>query len=164
MKENNDDLSFVYPKEGVNYFVDAACILKGAKNKRAAELYINFLCDPNVAVCNAEKICYRSPNMAVVENEEYQEFLADLHPDALEIMYPDLEKLYPGVDTSTYYFHRLPSETLSKMSELWSELKISTTEDSDSGILYWISGAFIVAIAGLLIFLKIRKSKRENEQ
>ena len=28
MKENNPDLAFVYPKEGVNYFFDSACILK----------------------------------------------------------------------------------------------------------------------------------------
>ena len=161
---NNDKLAFVYPKEGANIFVDAVCIPVSSEHKEAAELYINFLCDPKVAVCNAEKICYRSPNTAVVENEEYQEFLADLHPDVLEIMYPDLEKLYPGVDTNAFYFHRLPSETLSKMSALWSELKISTTEDSDSGMLYWISGAFIVVIVCLFVFIKVRKSKRENEQ
>lgn len=41
MYDNNPDLAFVYPKEGVNFFVDAACILKGAKNKLAAELYID---------------------------------------------------------------------------------------------------------------------------
>ncbi|MBQ1847314.1 MAG: hypothetical protein II135_04840, partial [Clostridia bacterium] len=129
----------------------------------AAELYINFLCDPNVAVCNAEKICYRCPNKAVLENEEYLEFLADLHDDAMDILYPDLEKLYPGVDTDDYYFHRLSTEALSKMTSLWSELKITSTEGSDSGILYWISGAFVVVLVALFVIYKVRKSKREHE-
>ena len=37
MKDNNDDLEFVYPEEGVNYFVDAMCIPTSANNKKAAE-------------------------------------------------------------------------------------------------------------------------------
>ena len=164
MYENNDKLAFVYPKEGTNIFVDACCIPTSAEHKEAAELYINFLCDPNVAVCNAEKICYRSPNKAVLENEEYQEFLADLHDDAMDILYPDLTELYPDKDTDDFYFHRLPSDALSKMTSLWSELKITSTEDSDSGALYWISGAFIVAIIAVFVLLKIRKSKREHEE
>jgi spermidine/putrescine transport system substrate-binding protein len=44
------------------------CIPKGARNKAAAELYINFLLDTEVAVANAEYICYASPNTKVVEN------------------------------------------------------------------------------------------------
>ena len=71
MKENNPDLAFVYPKEGVNYFFDSACILKGSKNKLAAELYINFLLEPDVALANAEYICYGSPHSEVYNNPDY---------------------------------------------------------------------------------------------
>ncbi|MBQ3326306.1 MAG: spermidine/putrescine ABC transporter substrate-binding protein, partial [Clostridia bacterium] len=42
MAENNDDLAVAFPKEGANIFVDAMCIPTTAKNKGAAELYINF--------------------------------------------------------------------------------------------------------------------------
>ena len=163
MYENNDKLAFVYPKEGTNIFVDSLCIPVSAEHKEAAELYINFLCDPKVAVCNAEKICYRSPIKTVIEDEGYLEFLAELHDDALDILYPDLEALYPGVDTDTFYFHRLPQTAESKMTSLWSELKITTTEESDSGALYWISGGFIIVIVVLFVVFKIRKSKREHE-
>lgn len=110
MKENNPDLAFVYPKEGVNYFIDAACILKGAKNKLAAELYINFLLEPDVALANAEYICYGSPNSAVYENPEY-EYYQD------ELLYPE-EGAF-----KTQLFTNLSSETLALMSTLWDDVK-----------------------------------------
>ena len=103
MYANNNDLAFYYPKEGTNVFVDSVCIPKGCSSKAAAELYINYLLDPNVALQNAETICYASPNTAVVENEDYREFLTELHPDAYSILYPDLEKLYPDADINDYY-------------------------------------------------------------
>lgn len=110
MKENNDDLEFVYPKEGVNYFVDGCCILKGSKNKRAAELYIDFLLDPEVAKANAEYICYGSPNIAVYENPEYE-------------YYQD-EYLYPEEGSfKTQLFCNPSAETLALMSTLWDDVK-----------------------------------------
>jgi len=110
MKENNDDLEFVYPKEGVNYFVDGCCILKGSKNKRAAELYIDFLLDPEVAKANAEYICYGSPNTAVYENPEYE-------------YYQD-EYLYPEEGSfKTQLFCNPSAETLALMSTLWDDVK-----------------------------------------
>lgn len=110
MKENNDDLEFVYPKEGVNYFVDGCCILKGSKNKRAAELYIDFLLDPEVAKANAEYICYGSPNTAVYENPEYE--------------YYQNEYLYPEEGSfKTQLFCNPSEETLALMSTLWDDVK-----------------------------------------
>ena len=110
MQENNPDLAFVYPKEGVNYFLDAACVLKGTKNKLAAELYINFLNEPEVALANAEYICYGSPNSAVYENPEYS-YYQD------EILYPE-EGAF-----KTQIFRNTSSETLALMSELWDDVK-----------------------------------------
>ncbi len=110
MKENNDDLEFVYPKEGVNYFVDCACILKGAKNKLAAELYLNFLNEPDMALANAEYICYGSPNEAVYTNPEY-EYYQD------ELLYPEDGAF------KTQIFRNLPKHTLDLMSTLWDDVK-----------------------------------------
>lgn len=110
MKENNPDLAFVYPKEGVNYFFDAACILKGAKNKLAAELYINFLLEPDVALANAEYICYGSPHTEVYNNPEYT-------------YYHD-EILYPAEGAfKTQLFRNMSPETLALMSSLWDDVK-----------------------------------------
>lgn len=110
MKDNNDDLEFVYPKEGVNYFVDGCCILKGTKNKLAAELYLNFLCDPEVALANAEYICYGSPVEDVYNNPEYSYYQDP-------ILYPE-EGAF-----KTQIFKNLSPESLQLMSDLWDEVK-----------------------------------------
>jgi spermidine/putrescine transport system substrate-binding protein len=162
MYENNPDRAFAYPKEGTNIFVDAMCIPKSSTNKEAAELYINFLLDPNVALQNAETVCYATPNTAVVEMEEYQEFLAEIHPDAMDILYPNYEELYPGKDSRDYYFRNLPQSTLDNVAKLWSELKIASTEDSDSYIIYILCILAVVLLAGLVVYLKIRKRRRAN--
>lgn len=62
MKENHN-LHFYYPEEGFNVFIDSICIPKGSKNKKAAEAFINFLCETDVAVANCEYICYFSPHI-----------------------------------------------------------------------------------------------------
>lgn len=110
MQDNNPDLSFVYPKEGVNFFVDGVCILKGSRNKLAAELYINFLLEPDVALANAEYICYASPHTEVFNDPEYYFYQN-------EILYPEDGKF------KTQLFLNLDSEILSLMSTLWDDVK-----------------------------------------
>ncbi|MBR2731340.1 MAG: spermidine/putrescine ABC transporter substrate-binding protein [Clostridia bacterium] len=110
MHDNNEALAFVYPKEGVNYFVDAACILKGSKNKRAAELYLDFLNEPEVALANAEYICYGSPHTEVYNDPDY--------------LYYQNELLYPEEGAfKTQLFTNLSPETLALMSTLWDDVK-----------------------------------------
>jgi len=171
MKENNDDLEFVYPKEGVNYFFDCACILKGAKNKQAAELYLNFLNEPDVALANAEYICYGCPNEAVYTNEDY-EYYQD------ELLYPE-EGAF-----KTQIFRNLSEESLALMSTLWDDVKSyipsgnsyaslffsDGTQNIDDGervtgetIKYAICiGAFILICLAYIIFRALRKRYREN--
>lgn len=109
MQEINPDLGFVYPEEGVNSFVDAMCIPKNAKNKLSAELYINFMLEPEVALANAEYICYASPNTEVVNNPEYS-FYGD-------------EVLYPEKEPRTQIYINLSDESLALMNTLWDEVK-----------------------------------------
>ena len=56
MIEENPDLAFVIPKEGTNYFVDAMCVPATSTQKEAAEMYINFMCETEVALANCEFI------------------------------------------------------------------------------------------------------------
>ena len=65
MLENNPDLGYCFPKEGVNAFYDAFCVPVCSKNKKGAEAFINFMQEPQVAFENAEYIYYRSPNITV---------------------------------------------------------------------------------------------------
>ena len=171
MKENNEDLEFVYPKEGVNYFVDCACILKGAKNKLAAELYLNYLNEPDVALANAEYICYGSPNEAVYTNPDY-EYFED------ELLYPE-EGAF-----KTQIFSNLPKHTLDLMSTLWDDVKnyipsngsyryvffdddaaVSSGGEEITGdtVKYGICiGMFLLICAAYIIFRFARKKYREN--
>ena len=110
MKANNDDLEFVYPKEGVNIFVDSMCVPTSCQNYEAAFLYINFMLEPEIGLANAEYICYASPNTAVVNNENYS--LKDS-----KILYPSEEDM-PEVQ----YFHDLDPEIRSYYESLWEEV------------------------------------------
>ena len=98
MQENNPDLAIVFPKEGANIFVDSACIPVGAQNKTAAEMYINFLLEPDIALANAEYLYYASPNTTVLDNPDYS--LA-----GNEVVYPSDE-----ITANTEYFHNLPRQ------------------------------------------------------
>ncbi len=149
MYANNPDLAFVYPKEGTNIFVDCACIPKGAEHKEMAELYINFLADPTVAVENAIATGYASPNKAVLEDEDYVAYLAEIHPDAQKILYND-----EGIKVE--YFHDLPDETKNLMNTLWEDIVAS---GFNTTILIVVCGVIVV---GLVVFFVIRKNNKKK--
>ena len=67
MMDENPDLGFVIPEEGTNYFVDAMCIPAGSKNKEAAEMFINYMCETSVGVANCDYIGYSTPITEVWE-------------------------------------------------------------------------------------------------
>lgn len=109
MYDNNEDLGFYYPKEGTNFFYDSACVPKNAQNYDAAMMFINFLLEPDIALANAEYICYATPHAAVRENPEYS--------------LKDSEVLYPDTLPTIASFRNLPQETLTLMNNLWTEIK-----------------------------------------
>lgn len=109
MQSDNPDLEFVYPDEGTNYYYDSACIPKGARNKAAAELFINFLLEPDVALANAEYNMCATPHKAVRANPAYT-----LRGNAY---------LYPETLPAVQYFEHLPNEIIRYMNMLWTEVK-----------------------------------------
>lgn len=147
MAENNDDLSVAFPKEGANIFVDAMCIPTTAKNKGAAELYINFMEEPEVALANAEYIAYATPNTEVLKMDDYTY-------KGNEILYPD-ESLFENYQ----YFHNLPPETQTLMSNFWSDLKV---DGSSNRSVYVGLIAFVAVVAGYAIFHFARRKHREK--
>ena len=113
MQENNEDLDFVYPSEGVNIFVDSVCIPKSTQNYEAAMMYLNFLLEPDIALEVAEYVMYASPHTAVVNNDDYS-------LKGNEYLYPD-EANYP----KTQYFHDIDPSVRSYYERLWEEVKLS---------------------------------------
>lgn len=63
-EEGNPDLAYAVPDEGSNVWFDNVIIPKSSKNAEAAEKFINFLCDAQVAKANTEYIGYSTPNKA----------------------------------------------------------------------------------------------------
>ena len=111
MADINPDLAFVYPDEGTNIFIDAMCIPANAKNKEAAELFINFMCEPEIALANANYLGYLCPNTAVLSDDRYE--------------YKDNEVLYPEKEVKTEYFHNLDQDMLDYLASLWEKVKLA---------------------------------------
>lgn len=86
MKWENPDLEYVIPQEGSNFWVDAMVIPKTSKHKAEAELFINFMCDPEIAYKNADYIGYSSPHLEAKKM---------LDPELLNdpAAYPEMEEL-----------------------------------------------------------------------
>ena len=148
MIADNPDLAFAIPEEGTNYFVDAMCIPATSKKKEAAEMFINFMCEPEVAAENCNFIGYSTPITAVWEQ-------LDDEIKYSPIAYPDAEVL-----ANTESFSVLPDEINQAMDQQWSMMK--SYNEGGSG---WMILVFMAAAVSLNIFVlwrKYYKRKREN--
>ncbi len=154
MYEDNDALAFTYPKSGTNVFVDAFCIPKNSRQPEIAESYINFMLSAEPAIANAEYLYYACPNTLVTEDEGYQETMAEIHPDAMQILYPD------NTDFTATYYQNLDPQTLAFTGTLWEELKI---ENSIEPWILWSAGIILALVIGLLLFKYIRTAYREKQ-
>lgn len=66
MREN-PDLDYVIPQEGSNLWFDAMVVPANAPHKKAAEQFINFMCETQTAFKNADYIGYSSPHTEAVK-------------------------------------------------------------------------------------------------
>lgn len=154
MYEGNDALAFKYPESGTNVFVDAFCIPKNSRHPEIAEAYINFMLSREPAVANAEYLYYACPNTLVTNDKGYQETMSEIHPDAMDILYPE------STDFHTEYYHNLDPETLSYTNQLWEELKI---QNSIEPWVLWTAGIILAAVIGSLLFKFIRAALRAKQ-
>ena len=114
MMDNNPDLRFYLPEsQGFNLFIDAMCIPKCAQEKEAAELFINFMCDPEISGANMDYICYGSPIEGATEYMD--EYLAES-----EVIYPDASVLQNG---SSYAY--LPEEITRYVENLFMQVRVN---------------------------------------
>ena len=122
MLENNEDLAYVVPEEGSNWFVDAMCVLKTSQHKEEAEAWINFMASTEANLRNMDYIWYASPNAEALETYPayYEETYGEpLDPALYEIMAPSQEVL----DRCEAYLV-LPAETRTLYNDLWTQLGI----------------------------------------
>ncbi len=122
MLENNEDLRFVVPEEGSNWFVDAMCVLKTADNYDNAMKWINFIASTDANLRNMDYIWYASPNTEALERypawyeEQYEE---PLDPEIYEIIAAPQDVL----DRCEMYLC-LPKPTRVLYNDLWIKLGI----------------------------------------
>ena len=149
MRETNEDLAFVFPKEGFNQFVDAMCIPKGCVNQEAAEMFINFMCEPKVSAENCGYIGYSTPISAAKD-------LMDEDVVSNEVAYPSAEVL-----ANSEIFRNLSDETNKVMDDLWIEVRIGTITTG-----FWIAVAVlamgVMALCALSIYRKQKRLRARN--
>lgn len=111
MKELNENLEYAIPKEGTNLWFDNIVVPKTSKNKEEAELFINFLCRPEIALKNTEYIGYSTPNVEALK----------LLPEELQVdkvAYPKDEDLV-GAE-----IFKDPGEFVKEYSRIWTEVLV----------------------------------------
>ena len=113
-KRENENLEYVIPEEGSNIWIDSWVVPKNAKNKENAEKFINFLCEPEIALKNFEYITYSTPNTAA------RELIEDEDIRNSSIAFPDASEL-ERCET----FHYLGDEIDNMYNEYWNKVKSS---------------------------------------
>lgn len=152
MEENNSDLGYCIPEEGVNAFYDAFCIPKCSKNKAGGEAFINFMQEPEVALANSEFIYYRSANYTVEQNKK-----SSLYGNPA---------IYSNVK-NVQYFKNLPQSTNELENRLWTEVKsgqLSIDSKKQDKKIYTQCAVLGAAVIVVITIKIINNSKKKKEQ
>lgn len=110
--EENENIKYIYPKEGALLWIDSLVIPKGAKNIDNAHIFINYLLKPEVSKIISEEIGYPSPNAKTLE-------LLDEKTRNNRIIYPNEE------DLKNSEFQTDVGEVLPTYEKYWEMLKTS---------------------------------------
>ena len=146
MIDDNPDLAWVFPEEGSVLSVDCMCIPAASQNQEAAEMFINFMCEVDVGVANAEYIGYTTPSSAVWEQ-------LDEELKYSEIAYPSEE-----VAAKEQVFTALSEEVNSELDVKWSEMK--SYDEGGSGYLFLLLLLAMILLACFNIWRKMRRKMR----
>ena len=152
MNENNSDLGFCIPEDGVNAFYDAFCIPKCSKNISGVEAFIIFMQEPEVALANSEYIYYRSANYTVEQNKE-----SSLYGNPA--VYSNAKNVQ--------YFKNLPQSTNELENRLWTEVKsgqLSTDSKKQDRKIYSQCAVLGAAVIIVITIKIINNSKKKKEQ
>ena len=148
MIAENPDLTMVYPEEGCNFFVDGFVIPKNAQHREAAEMFINFMQEPAVAMANYEYLGYSTPNTAV-----YEALDEETRNDP--ICFPPKE-----VINNTEVFAALPEETGEYVDRAWVDIR-SYNENPNQ----WVGPVFLgVCFVGSIVILILRSTHAKKNR
>ncbi len=120
MLENNEDLAFVIPKEGSNWFLDAMCMLKDAPHQKEAHMWMDFIASTDANLANMHYIGYASPNREALER--YPDYYLEQEGEELDPEIYDIMVAPPETLERCEAYLNLPSATLSLYNSLWTQL------------------------------------------
>lgn len=148
MIAENPSLGMFIPEEGTLQCVDAMCIPASSQNQEAAEMFINYMCEMDVALQNALFVQYTSPVEAV------RELLPAELRDS-ELMYPD-----PALIERSEYPSVISDELNSAMDMAWSQMK----SFDDTGNQWLVPVFLLVAIAMTVFNVWRRRARKKRRQ
>lgn len=148
MIAENPSLGMFLPEEGTLQCVDAMCIPASSQNQEAAEMFINYMCEVDVALQNALFVQYTSPVEAV------RELLPAELRDS-ELMYPD-----PALIEHSEYPSVISDELNSAMDMAWSQMK----SFDDTGNQWLVPVFLLVAIAMTVFNVWRRRARKKRRQ
>lgn len=102
------ELGYIAPQSGGNVWFDGWCIPKTCKNIEAAELFIEWICQPYVAVYNMYEIGYSS----AVDREAFMN-------DAEAIL--AIVDSYQYIETSDKALQLLSSDRIERVAAIWED-------------------------------------------
>ena len=148
MIDDNPDLAWVFPEEGSVLSVDCMAVPATSEHKEAAEMFINFMCEPDIGKANAEYIGYTTPMQKVWD-------ILDEDLKYSEIAYPSEE-----VEAKEKVFTALSDEVNNELDVKWSEMK--SYNEGGSGVVFLMLLLAMVALACFNIWRKLRKKTRNQ--
>lgn len=160
------ELSYTVPDEGSTYWFDGWVIPKYAKNVKAAQYFINFLCMPENAIRNMDVTgyvsCIGSPEvLEAIKDDEYEpvDLTYFFGPEADSVRTDSV--LYPdrSVIERCTMEHDWGNAT-AKLLEMWSRVK----GDNASGITYIIIAAVAAAVVIFIVAENLRKKHRRTRK
>ncbi|MDV4149449.1 spermidine/putrescine ABC transporter substrate-binding protein [Clostridium sp. AL.422] len=111
LADEYDNLEYVIPKEGANYWLDSWAIPTNANDKETAEEFINFVSDKDNAYKIAEEIGYTTPNKLAMEEQ----------PD--EVRNNEGAYMPKEVMDRCEIYKYLPQDKLKLYEEVWNTVK-----------------------------------------
>ena len=160
------NLAYTIPKEGSTVWFDGWVIPKYAQNTKAATLFIDFMCRPDIAIRNMEETGYVSANgdMSVLESQ------IDEECDPIDISY-----FFPGqtavrVDPALYPSKEMIDicglehdwgEDTDKLIAMWGRIK---GQNADHTTVIVIAIAAVAALCGIFVSLKRKKTRNSKRR
>ena len=128
--------------------MDSLCIPANCKNKEAAEMFLNYMCEPDVGLANCEFIGYSTPIGKVWER-------LDDELKYSEIAYPSQEVL-----DKAEAFTTLSAQVNSALDTAWSDMK--SYDEGGSGWMVLVFLILALAISVFNIWRRVRKKLRNE--